>query len=356
MWVMLLASFPAGVKAQTVSVEEAQEIAADFFAKSQPQASKLHKAKGRVEPMLAYTAMTQDTPDFYVFNQGVSQGGFVMVGGNACQPEILGYSTTGTFDVERVPDNFRWWMEECQRMRAAKRSVPQKYRQSVKPLITTKWGQQDPFNSVIPTLGPQYKTFVTGCTATAAAQVMNYYQYPKRGNGSNSYSILYNGTIEKTFDADFGNTWYDWDNMIEDYSKGYTQAQADAVGTLMYHIGVAVKMKYSSSGSSANFTDTGAALIEHFGYDKSMEKAVRAHFTDEEWEKMIYLELREGHPILYSASTSSNGSGGHGFILHGYDASTGLYAINWGWVLRRVFHAAWLQFVETLIESIGLSV
>ena len=331
MWVVLFASFPLGMKAQTVSVEEAQKIAADFFTKNQPQPSKPHKAMGKVEPVLAYTAKTQETPDFYVFNQGDSQGGFVMVGGNARQPEILGYSTTGTFDMERVPDNFRWWMEECQRMGAAKRNVPQKYRQSVEPFIATVWGQHEPFNSVIPTLGPQYKTFVTGCTATATAQVMNYYKYPKRGKGSKSYSILYNGTIEKTFDADFGNTWYDWDNMIEDYTNGCTQAQADAVGTLMYHIGVSVEMKYSSGGSSANFTDAGIALMEYFGYDKSMEKAVREHFTDEEWEKMIYQELREGRPILYSAFTSSNGSGGHGFILHGYDANTGLYAVNWGW-------------------------
>lgn len=328
-------ALPLSVNAQQIGVDEAQHIAAEFFAKGLQHSSKVRHVQMSVsDPVLAYTAKTQDVADFYVFNNGNLSSGFVIVAGNHEQPDILGYSLEGTFDMESAPENFKWWIEQYQQNGITKRKVTKKFWHSVEPLIKTRWGQEEPFNSAIPHL-EGYQSFVTGCTATAIAQVMNYYQYPKRGKGSNSYSITYNGddALKVTFSADFGSTRYDWNNMLDDYSNGYTQAQVDAVATLMYHVGVAENISYSNSsyGSSAAMHHGAVAMREYFDYDLSMQTADREHFTDDEWEELIYQELEKGHPILYSGYSSSNKSGGHGFIVHGYDAEKGMYAINWGW-------------------------
>ena len=321
------------MNAQQIGVDEAQQIAADFFAESMQYPSKSRHAVAYMGgPELAYTAKTGDVTDFYVFNNSASSNGFVIVAGNHEQPDILGYSMEGTFDMENAPENFKWWMEQYQQTGTIKRKVTKKFWHDVEPLIKTIWGQTEPFNNAIPHLS-NFQPFVTGCTSTAIAQVMNYYQHPLQGKGSESYQITYNGDdkLKVTFSADFGKSTYDWNNMLDDYSNGYTKTQADAVATLVYHVGVAERTSYSDAdhGSSASLHNGAIAMIEHFDYDQSMETANRKSFTDEDWERMIYQELENERPVLYSGRDASNG--GHSFIVHGYDAEKGLYAINWGW-------------------------
>ena len=320
------------MKAQQIELDEAQQIAANFFTGSQQHPSKSHRTSMQVSiPLLAYTAQTKNVTDFYVFNNSNASRGFVIVAGNHQQPNILGYSLENTFDIEKIPDNFKWWMEQYQSNGTTRKNALKKFWHDVEPLIKTKWGQEEPYNSAIPHM-EGFQPFVTGCTSTAIAQVMNYYQYPQKGEGSNSYQITYNdeNALKITFSADF-NTTYDWNNMLDDYSHGYSQMQADAVATLMYHIGVSEGTSYSDidHGSSASLHDGAIAMIEYFNYDKSMETAERKHFTDDEWERIIYHELENGRPVLYSGRTSFDS--GHSFIIHAYDAEENLYAINWGW-------------------------
>ena len=333
--ILLALAFPLYVNAQQIGEDEARQIAADFFAgyRLQHYPSKTRKAAMLMDsPELAYTAKTEDVADFYVFNNTDPSGGFVIVAGNHEQPDILGYSLGSTFDMESAPENFKWWMEQYQDNGTTMRKVTKRFWHDVEPLIKTKWGQEGPFNGAIPRL-EGFQPFVTGCTATAIAQVMNYYKYPQKGVGSNSYDITYNGDekLKVTFSADFEKTKYDWGNMLDDYSNGYTKTQSDAVATLVYHVGVAERTSYSDAdhGSSASPHNGAMAMMEHFDYDQSMETANRKCFTDEDWEKLIYQELENERPVLYSGRDASNG--GHSFIVHGYDAEKGLYAINWGW-------------------------
>ena len=206
-------------------------------------------------------------------------------------------------------------------------------KKSIKPLLTTSWGQDRPYNKVIPGIGGNYKAFVTGCTSTAISQIMRYYKYPQKGRGETSYTIKYNsGEFVLTFSADFGNTTYDWDNMLDDYSAGYNQIQADAVATLMYHVAVSENTRFGSRGSSAGPRDGAVALINNFNYDKGLMFGEREYFTDEEWEEIIYNELANGRPVLYDGiSITEDGTSGHAFVCHGYNADDNLFAINWGW-------------------------
>lgn len=320
--------------AQCVDTDQAQVIAASFF---QSHRQGPARAQSTVAPVLAYTAETEGTPSFYVFNRSETAQGFVIINADsATDMPIIGYSETSSFDPDNLPDNFRWWLEQYEGNGVAKAPLraPQ-HRADQGPLLRTQWAQEEPFNSAIrDTKGDQY-LFVTGCTATSMAQIMKYYEYPTRGTGSNTYTVHYtNGDL--SFSANFGATTYDWASMLDVYEKdfegnpkNYNTTQANAVAKLMFHAGVAEGVAYSSESSGANDRSSAKALIDHFSYDKSMLRAERKYYTDEEWDDIIYSEIAAGRPVMYSGTTTKDE--GHSFLVHGYRASDGLYAINWGW-------------------------
>lgn len=337
--------------AQQIGVDAAIEIARSHF--SSPSISTgIRRAPSNVTPELAYSAQTERGTAFYVFNNGKSgNGGFVIVGGDKISRPVLGFSESGHFDADNLPENVRWWLSQySEEFRAAKKSgvktssvvvnasgmrKASASRHSIDPMIKTKWNQSEPYNNAIPTLGTGYSKFVTGCVATAMAQVMYYHNTPEaNGVGEYGYTINYNGTMPVYFSANYATTYYDWNNMLLEYKNGsYDSLQAEAVATLMYHAGVSVKMNYNSSksgGSGASSAKIPAALIDHFGYDKSAYEASRKYYSDSEWEDLIYGELADGRPVLYGGQ-DYKGGGGHQFICDGYDAYRDFYSFNWGW-------------------------
>lgn len=335
----LLALTALPLSAQTVSPDAAETLARQFFT---AHAVGPNRAPAKVDPVLSYTASTAGTPDFYVFNRAADAPGFVIVNAAATAEAtpILGYSETSTFDYDTAPDNFRWWLEQYQQNGVAKAPAQAPAgRHDVGPLVKTQWGQDEPYNNAIPRLSPRVYPFVTGCTATAMAQIMNVYEYPTSGKGSKSYQLggweLPNGEVATpTFEANFESAHYDWANMLDDYSDGYTTAQGNAVAQLMYHAGVAERAEYGynqygNAETSADDRSSGKALIEHFRYSPSMLRGERDYFNDEEWASTIYNELAEGRPVMYSGSTPSNE--GHCFVCDGYRASDGFFHMNWGW-------------------------
>lgn len=317
-------------QAQSLDTDAALDLARQFFASHNSGAS--HRAPAQVAPVLSYTATTEGMPDFYVFNRGNGVPGYVIINADgASDTPILAYSTSTTFDYDTAPNALRWWLAQYQAYGVAK--VPARAgasRHDVGPLVKTKWNQNAPFNEAIPLYNNGYDPFVTGCTATAMAQLMKFHEHPTQGTGSYSYTVTY-GSKPIVYSADFGATTYDWDNMLDDYSQGYTDAQGRAVATLMYHAGVSETTIYnwqSNGGSSADDRHAAQGLINNFGYDKSMRRGVRNHYTDSEWDNIIYDELAAGRPLMYSGSSDE---GGHTFICDGYDAVRHLFHINWGW-------------------------
>ena len=271
---------------------------------------------------------------------GYDEGGFAIVTTDDRFDDIIGYSTTSLKDS--MPCGFKWWLETANKVMQqgnshrsyrAKRSMG-----SISPLLTTKWGQQRPFNDeLILKRSEGTYNFVTGCVATAMAQLMNYYKYPTTGQGSNSYSRNYNNsngiTFTVTYSADFGNSVYDWDNMLDNYDDYLWSTTQDthtqAVAKLMKDCGVAVNTKFSTSASTASLNSAVNALKTYFKYDDATQLYNRSEYGNEEWMNLIINELDKGRPILYRGS-EANGNNGHAFVLHGYD-STGKVYINWGW-------------------------
>lgn len=327
--------------AQTVSVSKAMQTAMSIYQKD------VTRAKGNAAPStlsLAYKEADDNNTYFYVFNY--PSGGYAIIGGDEVAKEVLGYCEEGVFDVNNIPEGMKDMLGNYRRQIAygieavkrgevnltAKSRASRAGKQDIPKLVKTKWNQTAPYNSAIPSLGAGFPALYTGCNATAVAQIMKYYSYAV-GKGSNSYSKTWNivggGSKTLTFSANFGSTTYDFGNMLDTYVS-YTDEQAQAVGKLMYHAGVAMNMNYGTSSSSSFTTAPKEALSETFGYDAtSIRNEFRDDYTATQWDNLLYNELAARHPIMYSGRTSDDG--GHGFLIVGYKADNNTYAVNWGW-------------------------
>ena len=215
------------------------------------------------------------------------------------------------------------------------------YPPSVAPLLTSTWGQRNPYNFMCPLKSPtpwggylpEEQHCRVGCVAVAMGQIMRYHRWPDSGEGKASveYPVLSNDA--NIFAVDFSEASYDWDNMLDDYSGGYTETEGRAVAQLLYHCAVASNMLFEKSFSfSTNFTASDA-LVKHFHYDGgTMQTRMRSDYSRDEWLRMIREELSQGRPVFYEAISFSLSEGiyAHSFVVDGYNEE-GLVHVNWGW-------------------------
>lgn len=268
---------------------------------------------------------------YYVFNSGDGEG-FVIVSGDDEMTELVGYSATGRFDSSNVPQNMQSWLDGYARyVEQVQSGELTGYKQALKagtpvvsPLVKTQWNQDAPFNNLCPA-DRRYEgrpTSYSGCVATAMAQVMNYWQWPVQGKGTNSY---YSEAAGKTLFVNFTKSTYDWANMRENYNGHYTTTEGEAVARLMYDCGVAVLMNYSYEGSGAQDTEVPVALAEHFGYKSQVY--YRNAYSTSGFLALIKNELDNERPVLFSGQGTA---GGHEYVVDGYDNNNFLH-VNWGW-------------------------
>lgn len=332
------------LQAQTIDPDVAMQRALSL--RPQSNRAMASSRKNQVQPLtLVHKSEQQGHTHYYVFDY--PDGGFAIIGGDAAAREVLGYCDHGSFNPDRIPDGLKFMLdyydwqigqaiEQNQQNgntapEAASPKTQTAGRTTIPAMVKTQWGQDEPFNSQLPKLGPEYGSFVTGCVATATAQVMKFWNYPTQGIGCKAIDQEFllddDETRTLTFTADFGHTTYEWSKMPNTYAEYTSQAQKQAVGTLMYHVGVAHNMQYGLYDSRAGAI-CGFVLESHFGYDPNAQHLFRDDYTDGEWENLIYNELRAGRPIIYSGNS---GWSGHTFVCDGYDASLDFFHFNWGW-------------------------
>ncbi len=278
---------------------------------------------------LVKTVEASSQPAVYLFSAEESSCFYVMPADDCISSTILGYGEAFVSDDNGLPPAFVDWIEDYADQIAWQREhqsdtkylVKSVNRQPIAPLISTKWSQSAPYNAKCPMDGSSLS--VTGCVATAMAQVMKYHNWPVRGTGSNTYTS--NG---KTLSLDFSTITFDWDNMLDKYDGTSDPAvNREAVAELMYACGVSVNMDYSSSASGAVTANVATALSTYFGYDKGAVFYNREFYGIAEWEDMVYGQLEKFGPVQYSGR---NSEGGHSFVCDGYN-SDGFFHINWGW-------------------------
>ena len=308
--VLLLALGYSPLQAKRITQWQAQQQAYSFWGKQMPQKAK---AKSRT----ATTASPSDA--YYVFNNDA--GGFVIIAGDDAVAPVLGYTSTGSFDAENLPDGLKDLLKSYERQIAAlgdnyvaNQTATRAAFTGEKLLKTAEWDQNVPFNKYTPS------NYVTGCVATAGAIVMKHHGYPAKGTGSHSYT--WNG---KTLTANFEHT-YDWTSMPAKYD-GTNDAAFDGVARLMADLGVAVEMQYNKDGSGAYIGNLVTALQKHFGYSKLSHLMAIEDVGAEAWNGRLRDEIDANRPVLYAASDPTGG--GHAFVIDGYKDES--FSVNWGW-------------------------
>lgn len=308
--VLLLALGYSSLQAKRITQWQAQQQAYSFWGKQMPQKAK---AKSRT----ATTASPSDA--YYVFNNDA--GGFVIIAGDDAVTPVLGYTSTGSFDAENLPDGLKDLLKSYERQIAALGDSYQANQTATraaftgeKLLKTAEWNQMAPFNKYTP------NNYVTGCVATAGAIVMKHHGYPAKGTGSHSYT--WNG---KTWTANFEHD-YDWANMPAKYD-GTNDAAFDGVARLMADLGVAVEMQYNKDGSGAYIGNLVTALQKYYGYSKLSHLMAIEDVGAEAWNGRLREEIDANRPVLYAASDPARG--GHAFVIDGYKDES--FSVNWGW-------------------------
>ena len=308
--VLLLALGYSPLQAKRITQWQAQQQAYSFWGKQMPQKAK---AKSRT----ATTASPSDA--YYVFNNDA--GGFVIIAGDDAVTPVLGYTSTGSFDAENLPDGLKDLLKSYERQIAAlgdnyvaNQTATRTAFTGEKLLKTAEWNQMAPFNKYTP------NNYVTGCVATAGAIVMKHHGYPAKGTGSHSYT--WNG---KTLSANFEHD-YDWASMPAKYD-GTNDAAFDGVARLMADLGVAVEMNYAKDGSGSYIGDLVTALQKYYGYSKLSHLMAIEDVGAEAWNGRLREEIDANRPVLYAASDPARG--GHAFVIDGYKDES--FSVNWGW-------------------------
>lgn len=339
-----LAIMSAMLPTGTVSAKPIDATTAHRVAKTWMSAQGMKNTEALVDITLA-TPYTE----FYIF--AASEGGFVLVSGDDCVTPVLGYSVGETFSTTDMPENLREVLDSYERIiRSAKqngepsltkewervdsdqRSVANGCKSAVAPLLATTWDQTPYYNALCPFDSAANQRAITGCVATATAQVMKFHNWPATGCGQHTNSV--NPTYGP-LTVDFSSATYDWAHMPSALTATSSATEENAVATLMYHVGVGVDMSYSPQlSSSTNCNSTGllrssalTALITYFKYRPDIALVMLHKYSFDEYCGRLRAELDEGRPILYSGT---DGQKGHSFVCDGYD-DDGLFHFNWGW-------------------------
>lgn len=336
---------PMVVMAGPRSFQQAKAIAEKQAALLGVTIDQKAMTKARKQGSKGEIILSQES--YYVFPNANSKG-FTIVSGDDRLPEIVGYSSQGSYDENNLPEGFISFMKAYQNLYNKvnlgdaealknlaeikawrnKKNASAASTSAVAPLLgNIEWDQTSPYNNMCPRYDSVHVA-ATGCVATAMAQVMAYYKYPKQLKADiPGYVNRWNGIPMEIPTITREEGVYDWDNMLPKYNKeaNATQQQKDAVAKLMYHCGAAVQMNY---GPESAASVSASKLAKYFGYDADLMMDLnRSTFSLDKWMQIIDTELAAGRPVLYSGQASD---GGHQFICDGKDGE-GLYHINWGW-------------------------
>lgn len=291
--------------------------------------------------------------EFFIFNNTNGKG-YVIIAADDCVMPVLAYSFENSFVPETLPPSMKAWLDgyaeqismavQSKATATAEikenwdclyqgKSLPVKSEKAVQPLVKTRWNQSPYYNDKCPYDYNDGSRTVTGCVATAMAQILKYWSYPTHGYGSHSY-VPSSHPEYGTLYADFSAVNYQWSSMPNSVSS-----TNNAVATLMYHCGVSVNMDYGISGSpdygsSAYIIDNGndrpcaeIALKSYFDYKSSLRNVVKSDYSDSQWISILKNELDNGRPMMYGGFGNS---GGHAFICDGYN-NNNYFHFNWGW-------------------------
>ena len=330
MTMLAMLMLPMVMMAGPVGKDEAKQKAMAFISKHRPAMARGAQLEQNLKVELS-------NESYHVFNLG-SNDGFVIVSGDDCADDILGYADSGTFDAENMPENLKTWLQgyaeqiallKAGGAKATKNRASARGSDSwakISPLLKSLWNQNAPYNRDTPTKDNIH--CVTGCVATGMAQVM-YYWYQKEGFEAkleNDIPASHEDDNYPTLNKLTATATFDWANMTDTYESSSTDKEKDAVAKLMKYCGYSVKMKYGTDGSSAHGSDIAPALTDYFGY-KWARCLERPQYSYDDWQEVVYAELAASRPVIMNGLSAG---GGHCFVCDGFDEDD-YFHFNWGW-------------------------
>jgi PKD repeat protein len=337
---LLVAGF---ANANPVTEQTAKTVAANFYN---------HTFKSATPVLtLTYTEFGNDGQAvYYIYNVGANNG-FVIVSAEDAAHPIIGYSNKGQYVLPNGKNNnVAWWLncrkQEISYARANKISAASEIAvewndcinntipnnnahriASVSPLLSSTWNQSPYYNDMCP------GGSVTGCVATAMAQIMRYWQYPSHGHGSSSYWDQQVYGYQNNFGyltANYDTSNYVWASMPLNVSSTNYE-----VAKLMYDCGVSVCMDYGPESGAWVITGdyplcAQTAYVKYFGYNPAtIQGLYESKYTLGAWTALIENELNHSRPVQY-VGFDSIANAGHTWVCDGYDASNN-FDMNWGW-------------------------
>ena len=335
------------VWADPIDLEQAKQIAAGWMTNgNQPMLVK-RAVRNEAKARKLAPAVRQTSP-YYIFSRGAGQG-YVIVSGDDCLPEVLGYAESGDYVDELMSPNFKNWLgyyqqriEEAQEagqnvsrkspQRAALAPRRAKGWKEIPVMLTSHWHQTWPYNNRCPIEKGTTTRSVTGCVATAAAQVLYFFRKDNPSTLLKSTPKYTGGKADVTDVVEKG-TPMKWDLMLDSYNSSSPQEYCDAVADFVYALGAGNHLDYSnSSGTAGQITDLVATMNDYFNVTSECvykSDGSTAHIATATWEDMLYKDLAKGRPVVYTGYSEE--SGGHAVVVDGFQSSTGLFHFNFGW-------------------------
>ena len=296
----------------------------DFNAALRIARTYVNISKKSAKNLKTRAAATTTQQPYYVFNDDTGKG-FVVVAGDDKMGEVLAYSHEASIDMANLNPEARYLLDSYRQVYeklgknkglTTRAETATKATDAVQPLLKSKWGQDYPYS--------KQTQYVTGCVATAVAQVMYYHKWPAQGKGQESYKVTFDNTVRS---ADFTKSHYDWDNMLPDYNRrNVTTKQEDAVALLMNDVGIATNMQYTNRASGTQSYMAVRALRNYFDYDAAL--VTRLNEGVDNFIEIVKKELRNGFPLYISGDSKTGG--GHAWVCDGFDKEDRFH-MNFGW-------------------------
>lgn len=366
LYVMLVASVATPIKnasAGDIDAKTARQVGAYFMS---AQFGNKAITPASLNQVYEIANIELNIPALYVFNTA-NNSGFVIVSGSECISPIVAYSTEGGFDPNNIPPNMLWWLNgianevayaQNNKLEASPTSLDSwkelteenlpyfgQNSKDIIRLLSTKWNQNYPYNTLCPAVSGGTSDIrghaYVGCVATAMAQIIRYWEYPRVGKSG--YAYQWNGQV---LDVDFSSAYYDYDQMPNQLTSSSTNDEIYAVSLLGYHCGVSVRMSYSADGSGTSSSYVSDALRKYFKYVKDSlnyiertgnrygnpNSTTSPNIKDTNWVYDIRDQILKRRPVYYSGYSPAGGQdAGHAFVCEGWNSSTKTLFFNWGW-------------------------
>ena len=308
-----------------------QDEAADY-------AARLFRSMGKSPARAAHPEQRDGETLYYVFT--ADDGSSAVVSADRRTQPLLAFTDGQPLSGPSVAPPAQMWLnyyagqlEELRRLPfreedahpAWDRSRNGELRQeaAVAPFLRSNWGQGEQYNYYCPKdIDGEGGRVVTGCVATALAQLMYHFRFPETGTGTYHYTDEHYGLQS----ADYGATTYDFSAMCDQPTSINT-----AISKLMYHCGVGVDMVYGPDASGMYNHSAADVLKNYFKFSPATHYEFRDS-TNLDWDSLVVSHLERGIPLYY-AGWSVPDTNGHAFICDGYqmvDAAF-YYHFNFGW-------------------------